>query len=120
MEPADLKQRITALLNDGKEILIRWYSGGDERFLYAFIDGKELEYNDDFAVSLERLIVNLLSLHSSGEPHINGEGRLSIEEGAIVLTHSSECYEEEWDDEQNEWIKIDREPLGGKQILMAL
>lgn len=120
MEITDMKQRILTLLNDGKEILVRWDCGGDERFLYVFIDGERLDYEDKFAIGLERLVINLLDLHSTGEPHIDGEGRLSLENGAIMLEHSSRYYEEDWDDEQEKWIEIDKKPGSGKHILLTL
>lgn len=118
MENMNLKQHIITLLNNKQDILIRWDAGGDECLVYIFVDGEMLDSEDEFCTGLRRVAIQQLQLHSAGEPHLEGEGRLYIEEDAVVLKYSSICYEEEWDDEQYKWISINVEQKSSWQILL--
>lgn len=121
MKTTEIKQQILKLLHEGKELTVRWDCGGDEAFAYPAIDGKELEYENEFGQQLADFISDKLNLPSAGEFYLKGGGKIFIEGNTVVIEHKSVgAGVMDYDEEKEEAIYSEEEEESGKNILFPI
>ena len=57
MENQEVKNWLLKNLNEGKKITVKWDCGGDEAFVYPFIDGAEVDYQDEIHEEFEFFLI---------------------------------------------------------------
>ena len=135
----ELSSRVSALLQSGHTLAVRWDCGNDESILFIDLDGAELPFNytdvNDLAVNLTDYLLNLLELPGIGGFELRGGGHIVLEGEEVVLHYKSEFvdYEGSWVDELTEEqeaalnagtakVPIDpelSEEYSGRQVLFA-
>jgi hypothetical protein len=88
-----VQQQLADLLQAGHALTVRWDCGGDESFVTTELDGTEVQAdysNDaDFAVLLDRYLTELLDLPDAGDFHMEGTGRIFLDEVEVVIEYQS-------------------------------
>ncbi len=123
MLPAELKEKIITILNEGKELTLIWNCGGDEAIIDVFIDGKSQPYDGEFISSLCMFITNFMNLPDAGEFAMEGKGKILLENNNIYLECESilkgyEGFTKEGD--YLGWVEVnevEQEYSGKKEIL---
>jgi hypothetical protein len=104
----DLSSRISALLQSGHALAVRWDCGNDESILFIDLDGAELPFDyadaNDLAGNLCDYLLDLLELPGIGAFELRGGGRIVLENEEIILHYKSEFvdYEGDWVNELSE------------------
>lgn len=113
--------QLVALLRAGHTITVRWDCGSDEHIVTTQLDGveQEFDFGDNhnwlFATQEEQearlarvtslpillgdFVIGLLGLPSVGEFHMQGDGRIFLENGSIWLEYQSDAtsYDDGWE-----------------------
>lgn len=88
-----VQQQIADLLQAGHTLTVHWDCGGDESFVTTEVDGAEVQAdygNDaDFPTLLDRYLTELLDLPDAGDFHMEGNGRIFLEEASVVIEYES-------------------------------
>lgn len=85
MKKKSLKQRLDSLAKEGKEVRVTWEGGNDSGGFTVFVDGDQLEWNDDFGDEIISQIEYNIDYGSwAGEFYADGEVWYNHEEGAFV------------------------------------
>ena len=98
----DLSTRVSALLQSGHTLAVRWDCGNDESILFIDLDGAELPFDyadtNDLAVNLCNYLLDLLELPGVGAFELRGGGHIVLEGEELVLHYKSEFidYEGDW------------------------
>ena len=113
MAKQDIKNWLLSHLNANRKVTVKWDCGGDESFVYPYIDGVEVGYDDEIHDVFEQFLIAELDIPDAGEFSLQGQGTIFIEDGKIVIEHSAEGtatidYDEETEQEIFETIS---EPL---------
>jgi hypothetical protein len=135
----DLSSRVSALIQSGHTLAVRWDCGNDESILFIDLDGAEMPFDytasDDFATNLTDYLLDLLELPGVGAFELRGGGHIVLDGEEVVLHYKSEFidYEGSWVDELTEeqeaalnagtaQVPIDpelSEEYSGRQVLFA-
>ena len=89
MTTTELKEEVIKQLQDGKKLTMKWDCGNDEAFAYIFVDGKEIDFTDDFGEGFSMYLVDYLKIPDAGEFTIEGEGVIFEENGKIFIDYES-------------------------------
>lgn len=113
MAKQDIKNWLLSHLDANRKVTVKWDCGGDESFVYPYIDGVEVGYDDEIHDVFEQFLISELDIPDAGEFSLQGQGTIFIEDGKIVIEHSAEGtatidYDEETEQEIFETIS---EPL---------
>lgn len=101
-----VEQKIAETLQAGHTLTVRWDCGGDESFVTAEVDGKELDLDyekqdTDFGFVLDRYLTEKLDLPDVGEFSMQGGGRIFLDGREVVIEYESRAVTY-WDD-NDDW-----------------
>ena len=105
MENQEVKSWLLSNLNTDKIITVKWDCGGDEAFIYPYIDGIEVEAGHEIHEEFEHFLIEKLSIPDAGEFTLQGKGSIFLENSKIVIEHSAEGkFMVDYDDENKQEI----------------
>ena len=112
-----LEAKVKAWLNDGKALTASWDAGGDEMLVDVLLDGTRLDWDDLLAVG--EAIGWALNLPSAGEYFVKGAGTIFLEDGVVMIEHSSEESGWGWDPITNDEVELEASQVSAKVALFT-
>ena len=109
-----LKREWVSRLQAGRKVTIKWDAGGDETPVWVFVDGEEADWQD--CEDLVDLVIRTLDLPNAGELFVEGGGELLVQDGKLMISHTSKHTGVDYDIKPGEEIDFENFDWEGRMI----